>query len=110
VGRVANFFAAVQSIGKDADCSGNNYGIGSFEPGIDYGCAAGRADLNIAADQCSRHRLAAGELDDFKVLDPIFLEIVAFLCGPKRRLSGGEHGSGARRLLGDSTTRTDKNK
>ena len=75
-------------------------GVRSLQPGIDHGGAAGGADLNVAADQSARHRLAAGELDDFQVLDAVLLEIMSFLGGPKRRLSGAEDSAGAQRLLG----------
>ncbi len=74
-------------------------GVRALEPGVDDRGAAGGADLNIAADQGAGHRLAAGELDDFEILDSIFLEVASFPGRPERRLRGAEDGAGAQWFL-----------
>ena len=71
--------------------------------GVDHRGAAGGADLNVAADQGARHRLAAGKLDHFEILDAILFKVAAFFGGPERRLRGAEDGSGAQRFLREKT-------
>ena len=83
-------------------------GVRALEPGVDHRRAAGGADLNVAADQGAGHRLAAGELDDFEILDAILLEVASFSCRPERRLRGAEDGAGAQRFLGGEQFRREE--
>ena len=67
--------------------------IRTLEPGVDHRGASGGADLNVTANQRSRHRLAAGELDHLEVLDSVFFEETSFLRSPERRLGRAENRS-----------------